>query len=321
MSVKSLGLRQDLAVLCDDDSLIDMELQADVLAPTIGVTTEGGFYPVLPIGTSLKLGDTRRNQDGTWNGSAHKYDKRSFSVEEFGWKERIDNSNRLSNLQYFDDEVVSARIARAIVLAAREKRVAAAMQNTVAFDNNNTDSLIAGTDWTTPSTAKPLGDINKMSAQCFKQFGMKKNKLELVITQEAIDFAMLTDEISTRAKYTINLDLYTYSAAAEYLRQYFGIKKITVVSSTYNAAGIGGAFSATDMWDPNIMVLKLPSFSMNSWKFPSLLRQPVFTPFATDLKYESYIDDEVDSTIVRVREWRGLVNDYNWGVIMNGIVV
>lgn len=316
MSVRNYTLRNDLRDLVIEDSLINSPLLANALAPTIDVTTVEASFNVLPTGETLRTGDTRRNTDGTFNKGTHKYDKGSYATEEFGWEESSDNVQRLTNLEFFDDQLITSLICNSVVLICREKRVADAFQKTSAYPAANQET--AGELWTDKSAASPRTDINNCSLKAWQAFGLKKRNLEFIMTEDNLEAAMLCDETRKDASFTINLDEYTFEAAANYLARIWGIWKVTIVSSTFNAAGLGGAFEATEMWSNDGCILRLPPNGVQSWKLPAFARQPVYTPFAKDRRFESNDNFDNDSTSVRVREYRGLTMNYKYGIILNG---
>lgn len=321
MSQTKTTTRLDLQVLCEEDSIYQNLLKADVLSPPIGVNLPSADFNTIPAGEFMRIGNVERNEDGSFGTTGYATDTDSYKTEEFGAMERVDLTSALINSTWFDEEVQAGKLARMRIIMAREKRVADEWTDHASFPAGNKQAATAL--WSSASTAKPLTDIDNMSNKCRAAMGLRKNALNLVLTYDAVVAAMKSDVVRTDGKYTTNLDTLGFDSQVNYLKSYLGVRDIIVVDPMFNANGIDAGKSFDEVWDKAYAWMVLPtSISGNTFAKPAFSRQPYFRPYSPNgaLKYDSWYDQLRDSNFVRAREYRGVYMNYNFGCILTGVL-
>lgn len=309
-------LRQDLKMLVDEASLVETPLVAPILAPECPVTQDSAKAATLPKGELSKVPfDTRRNQDGSFNSGGFSAGEIEYSTEEHGWDQRIDDVQRLLNLDYFDTEVVSSKIAVAMIKLNREVRIADAYQTEANF-GARVEGVTA--PWDDLTNAKPYTDIKALSALAFEHFGMKKEMLDFVVHKDMADMVIRSNEVRAGGQYLTNIDLLTEDQIAQYLRQYLKVKRVILVDGVYNDAGLGISVPKfSEVWSPDFAALVYPAG--NQIFSPGFCKQPVYTPYAKDYNLYSYPIITHKKTVIHCEEYRGVKTDYSYGVMLKGL--
>ena len=125
------------------------------ILPTFDVSEQSADYPVIPIEAILKVPVTKRAPDGSYPRSTWEFETGTYSCEEYGWEERVDDAEANLYARYFDAEEVAVKRAVDILLRQQEKRISAAV-----FNTSNFSSTAVSTEWSTAASCTPRADIN-----------------------------------------------------------------------------------------------------------------------------------------------------------------
>lgn len=319
--IDNSDLRHDLFALTMEDSIIHSPLLASQLAPEIGVDQVSANNPVILAGETMKDGDTRRNPAGGANRSTMVLDSQGYSTEPYFWEHQIDKLTMLTNMQYFNEQIIGTQICKAKLDLGRELRVANGYQDLTAFTAQTGSVVTAAAAWTDASNADPILDLKSMSDLAFAKFGVRKESMEFTIRDTIVDCIFNSDAL-VRGQYTTNLDTKTRLEMADYLRKFLKVGSVVITDGVYNVSGLGGTASFTNIWDSNFATLAWNDPSAGStWTFPTFARQPVYTPFTNDKIIHSYEEPANRSLIIAAEEYRGIEFNYKFAILLEDIDV
>ena len=152
--MESGTLRNDLVDLVEEIKFEDLNLAAEMIAPTVSVSKESGRYPVLDRESRMKVMETRRKNDGSFPRSDWTWSDDSYLTYEYGFEEEIDLTEALKDEEYLDQEAISAELAWQGLLLGRESRVAEALFNTSTF-TGATNTVGITNEWDDATNATP----------------------------------------------------------------------------------------------------------------------------------------------------------------------
>ena len=320
MAVKkgSLTLRYDLKELVDESPMETIEFVGDKVLPGIPVKETSAQMPVLPTGAGMKLLDLKRTPRGTFKRGQWVWGDSAYFTYEFGYEEPVDNVERLKNKDIFNEEVVSTQIARSQMMIVREKRISDAVFNATTF-TGAANFLSVTTEWSNIACTL-YADITAAHVKLFAKCGRPRSQLVLLINETVFRNIMRATEVRADVKYTVAVDKLNASQKASYLAEYLGIKEIQIATSFYDSAQLGiedATFSR--LWVDEYAMLYYPSPKVASWKVPGMGKQPIWALFSPDYRVESYNEEQTDSRIIRVREYRGVYIDTKYGFLFGNI--
>lgn len=318
---ESFTLRRDLLGHVNEDAMVPTEFVAEQLSPTVLVEQTSASMAVLERGETIKAADsTQRNTDGTSNQGTFSMGEDSYTTEHFIWEQVIDRIQLKISAQYYDSQVISAMIADMVLKIGREQRIAASYQNNAGFTAVDAGSVIAaGNAWTDQANATPWDNVEAMSEQAFDVAGIRKENMTLVMDRQVLSEVLRTDELVQNAKFTSNMEQLTVDVQKSYLKTYLGVEDIIVRSGTYNTAGINGVPAFDTIWDNSkIQLVKKPLSS--GFAFGGFSRQPSYSGlFGGKTMMSSYVKESHQQLIIRAEEYRGVKNDYKWGILLTGV--
>lgn len=265
------------------------------LLPIFEVPEQSADYPVIPIEAILKVPVTKRAPDGSYPRSGWEFETGTYSCEEYGWEERIDDAEANLYARYFDAEEVAVKRAVDILLRQQEKRISAAMFNTSNFSNT-----AVSTEWSTAATCTPRADVNTGKQAMRAASGLMPNVLAMSL--KVLENLLLTAEITDALKYTNPIELGGMEAQKRVLAQYFGVDRILVGNAIYDAGKKGKAMSITDLWDDEYLGLFKVSTGGKDLKEPIVGRSFLWeSDSPQNLTTESYREEQTRSDVFRVR--------------------
>jgi len=103
------------------------------ILPVFEVPEQSADYPKIPIEALIKIQDTKRGPRGHYNRSDYEFKTGTYSCEEFGWEEQVDDAEANLYRRYFDAEEVAIKRAVDVLLRGREVRIAAMLFNSGNF--------------------------------------------------------------------------------------------------------------------------------------------------------------------------------------------
>lgn len=119
---------------------------AQDIFPVHNVKKRSGQYPRIKIGEGslLRKDVTKRNATGTYNEVTRKHSWDNYLLEDRGLKERIDDDKAAEMDDFFDLEVITAKLVKRAMLLDLEVQAATTLMDTAVF--MNADSTVAYTE-------------------------------------------------------------------------------------------------------------------------------------------------------------------------------
>lgn len=189
-------LRPDLA-----GSLLKFDLDAASrgfvgldIAPVIEVDKPVGQYGVIEVKDLLRTQETRRASDGAYNRGQARATKDSYSCDEHGFEEPVDDREAEMFGDWWDAEQLATSRARDAVLANHNTRVV-----TMALAVSNTNA--AGNVWT-GSSGTPITNLIAAKLAVRSRTGLVPNAM--VIDIEVFMYLRLNPQMQDAAWGTVN---------------------------------------------------------------------------------------------------------------------
>jgi hypothetical protein len=293
-------LRPDLA-----GSLMEFDLAADRLGfiasrvlPVVEVAKASGTFGKIPLAQLLQTRETKRAPGSGYSRGNFTFDDASYSCEEHGAEEPVDDREAAMYSEYFDAEQIAALRAYDAVLRNAEIRAAALLFNATTFASYKTT---CGTEWSTIATATPLTNVETAVRAVWARTGLWPNAL---ICSRTV-FRNL--RLCTQVKEAIqsagagNATKPTDITPAM-LAQVFDLDEVIVAGSPKNSAKEGQTVSVAEIWDDEYAMVARVARS-SDMREPCIGRTFHWSEDGSSIggTVETYRDEPVRSNIVRVR--------------------
>jgi len=292
-------LRPDLA-----DSLQEFDLDMDRngfvasrVLPVFETQLQTSPFGKIPVEQLLQNPDTARAPGSGYNRGNFTFTTDTYTCEEHGWEEPVDDRESQMYASYFDAETVSAMRARDAVLRNYEKRVAAAVFNSTTWTSHTTGVT---TEWSTVASAIPVTDVHNAVLSVYSQCGMWADSL--IINQKVYKNLRLCAQVQDLVKAQNFMDVRQGTITPEVLNSVFDLEVI-VAGGVKNTADEGVAAVFADLWDDEFaMVCKLNR--TGDIREPGLGRTFHWGADGSSIgaTMETYRDETVRSDIVRARQ-------------------
>lgn len=265
--------------------------------PVFEVPEQAADYPVIPIESLLKVPSTKRAKRGAYPRGDWEFETNTYSCEEYGFEEPVDDVEAKLYARYFDAEEVGMEIAVDHIMRDHEKRVAAIAQDT---------SLAIGSasvtnEWDDAANATPKGDVKTAVQAMRAASGVVPNAG--IMSLKVFENLMVTAEIKNYLQYTSPHLVEGAEAQRRMLANYFGLSRILIGGGIEDTAKKGQSFSLADIWDDEYFSLARLSDGGNRLREPVLGRTFLWTADSPQTAtVESYREEQIRSEIIRVRE-------------------
>ncbi len=264
------------------------------IMPIFDVADQSADYPIIPIESLIHIPDTKRASRGNYNRSDYSFEMGTYSCDEYGWEEVIDDKESNLYARFFDAEEVAVIRATDILIRGLEKRIATAVFNT----SNITNTSAVTTEWST-ITSTPRSDVSAGKTAMRIASGLTPNAMVMSLT--VFENLLLVTEIRDALKYTNPIEMGGLEAQKKALSMYFGIDRILVGGAIEDTSKKGKSFSLADIWDDEYCGL-FKIASGNDLKDPALGRTFMWTADSPNIiTTEYYRQDEIRSDVYRVR--------------------
>lgn len=241
-------LRPDLA-----DSFMEFDLAADQLGyigtrvfPVIEVASQAGDFGKIPLEQLLQNSDTKRAPGSGYSRGTFTFEKATFSCQENGHEEVVDDREAKMYAEYFDAEVISTARAYNAVLRNAEQRVADAVFNTAVWTGSSLTTAVTN-EWDDATNATPIGDVEAAAQKVYDNSGLWPNAL--VVTEKVFRNLRLADQIRDRISSSGAGDSELAGRIVEQqIAQAFGLNYIIVAGGSKNTAAEGQTASVAPVW-------------------------------------------------------------------------
>ena len=296
-------LRPDLAASFE---AFDLEAEkagyiARKVMPTVDVASQAGNFGKIPLAQLLQQRNTTRSNGSGYARGNFTFDPASYSCEEHGAEEPVDDREAKMYAEYFDAELIATRRAYNSVLRNAEKRVADAIFNTTTWTGSSLTTDVSSTPWATVSTAVPLTNVEAAVQKVYDNSGLWCNALVInkKVFRNLRNTTQVTDRIASSGAGNRNL---ASDVSIQMLAEAFALDYIIVAGGSQNTAIEGQTASVGQIWSSTYaMVCRVAVGS--DFRDPCIGRTFHWSGDGSSIDgtIETYRDETVRSNIVRVR--------------------
>lgn len=245
----------------------------------------------------LRQRTTARAAKAKYNRDDHEIKDGSYSCEEHGWEELLDDGDRELYATDYDAEEVTAKLAVDVILRNQERRIAALLFNTTTWTGASYFTNNSGTPWSNTATnilSHVLAAIEKSRVLT----GLQPNAL--IVGKKTLNQMVQNDDVRYSIQGVAQL---SFKEAVKFLAPYFGVDRILVGDGVTNTANEGQAESLSDIWSNSYaMVARIAT--TNSIKEPCVGRTWMWTSDSpSNTVIEEYRDETVRSDVFRARHF------------------
>lgn len=215
--------------------------------PVIDVPTQNGNYGDIPAGQLLIPSNRKRNSDGSYQRRKLKFGDRSWSTTEYGGEGEVDDRESSIHDDYFDHELLAARVEQFGNVLDAEMRVAAILMNTANFTGRTT---AVATSWTNWSASDPIADIEAQKDSIHDACALdadvgwcSKTVLRDLKHNEKIISRIVSEGAGSPAKAS--------DVTIGMIKQVLGLEHLHVGAMSYNAANVNEDIDAQPVWNPD----------------------------------------------------------------------
>jgi hypothetical protein len=274
--------------------------------PVIDVASQSGNFGKIPLSQLLQQRDTKRNPGSGYARGNFTFESATYSCEEHGAEEPVDDRERQMYAEYFDAEIIAARRAYNAVLRNAEMRVASAVFNSGASAWSSGDASLytdVATAWTTANVASavPLTNVEAAVQKVYDNSGLWANAL--IVSKKTFrtlrNTSQVIDRIASSGAGDRNL---ASDVTVQMLQQAFDLDYVIVGGGSKNTAIEGQTASVGQIWsDGFAMVCRVAT--SNDFREPCIGRTFHWSGdgSSADGTMESYREEQSRADVIRVR--------------------
>ena len=269
---------------------------ANQVLPVLEVQNKAGIFGKIPLEQLLQNSETKRAPGSGYSRSNFTFTTDSFSCEEHGHEEPVDDAEAEMYADFFDAELIATQRAMSAVLVNHEKRCADLLFNTSTFTPTSVTN-----EWDDASNCTPVDDVEGRVQAIYDASGLWANALIInkKVFRNLRESSQVRDRIAssgagdpTKAQdITVNM-----------LKAVFDLDYIFVGGGTKNSANEGQSASPAQIWSGEYaMVAKVATGA--DVREPCLGRTFHWSADGSVAAgmIESYRDENVRSDVIRVR--------------------
>ena len=285
-------------------SLMEFDLQANYggfiandVFPVLEVQNKAGIFGKVPLEQLLQNTETRRAPGSGYARSGWTFTTDSFSCEEHGWEESVDDSEAEMYADFFDAELIATQRAMSNILVNHEKRLAAALFNTSTFSPTTVTN-----EWNkADGTGVPVTDVETAVQAIYDASGLWSNAL--IVGKKVFRHLRENSQVRDRiASSGAGDPTKAQDVTVNMLKAVFDLDYIFVCGGTKNSANEGQTATPAQIWDDEYaMICKVATGA--DVREPCLGRTFHWSADGSTAggMLESYRDENVRSDVVRVR--------------------
>jgi len=293
--------RPDLATFLEYD--LESEKSGYVATqvfPVVDVMSQAGNFGKIPIEQLLQQRDTKRAPGTGYARGNWTFDKATYSTEEHGAEEVVDDREAKMYSDYFKAEQISTMRAFSSVLRNAEQRVADAVFNTTTWTGSAL-ATTAGTAWATIASAVPITNVEAAVNKVYDGSGLWANAL--IINRKVFRNLRNTTQIIDRINASgAGSPSKASDVTEEMLAAVFDLDYVIVAGNSKNSAKEGQSATPSQIWSSSYaMVCKIAT--SGDMREPCIGRTFHWADDGSSIggTVESYRDEKVRGDVIRVR--------------------
>lgn len=269
---------------------------ANQIFPVLEVQNKAGIFGKIPLAQLLMNSETRRAPGSGYSRSNFTFTTDSFSCEEHGHEEPVDDAEAEMYADFFDAELIATQRAMSSVLVNHEKRLADLLFNTSTFSPTTITH-----EWDDATNAVPVDDVEARVQAIYDASGLWANAL--IINKKVFRNLRECDQVRDRiASSGAGDPTKAQDITVNMLKAVFDLDYIFVGGGTKNSANEGQTASPAQIWSGEYAMVARVATG-NDPKEPCLGRTFHWSAdgSAAGGTIESYRDETVRSDVIRVR--------------------
>lgn len=299
-------LRPDLAGSLEQfDLAMDREgfIGSQVL-PVFDAARSAGTFGKIPLAQLLQTRDTTRAPGATYSRGSYKFEPDTYTTQEQGAEEPVDDNDRENYRDYLDAELVATARAYDAVLRNQEIRVAAMIFNATTWTGASLTTAITN-EWDDAANAVPITDVEAAVRKVWENSGLWPNTL--IINRHVFRNLRNCDSIIERVNAAgAGSPSKPSDITLAMLSAVFDLPRILVGGSAKNTALEGAAAAIGKIWsDEYAMVCR--TAVTNDIREPCIGRTFHWAQDGSQIggTVEEYREEQTRSDIKRVRHQVG----------------
>lgn len=269
-----------------------------------------GAYTAITRASILRARDVKRAPKSIYNRDTYEGADVSFNCAEYGQEQALDDSERALYMSDFEGELVTAAMARDILLREQEKRVAAALQNTSTFTGSALYTDNSGTPWSTAGT-DIVAQVDAARDKVRANSGLEANAVVMSVGHRT--------NIKKNTGIKAALQYVARATEAEILgalADLFGVRYVLMGGGAKNTAAENATASISDIWSTLYVWVGVIA-ETQALSEPCIGRTIIFAPDSSEVSVEEYREEQTRSTIYRARHnVQELIQDAYFGHLM-----
>ena len=306
MATPSAVLATQRPDLAESFEAFDLEAEkanyvAQKVFPVVDVDSQAGNFGRIPLAQLLQQRQTLRSPGGGYARGNFTFEPATYSCEEHGAEEPIDDREAKMYANYFDSEVIATRRAYNSVLRNAEARMAATVFNTATWTGATLFTNVSGVPWATVAGALPITNVEAAVQRVYDNSGLWANAL--IINRRVFRNLRNTPQVFDRIASAGAGDRSLASdVTVQMLAEAFGLDHVIVAGGSQNTATEGQAAAVGQIWGSNLAMVCRVATS-NDFREPCIGRTFHWSGDGSNIDgaIETYRDETVRSSIVRVR--------------------
>jgi hypothetical protein len=264
--------------------------------PVFEAGLQAGPFGKITIESLLRAVRTNRASGGGYNTTEFEFTTDTYATNEHGLVVPVDKRNAAIYANYFDAEVVAAKLARHGVMVNQEARIAAKVFNAGTFSPTAVTN-----EWDDADNAAPIDDIEAAVQRLYAK-GVIANALVLnwKVFRNLRNCGQVIDRITSAGA---GQSAKPSQITAQLLATVFDLEQVIVAGAQSNSAAQGQAASIGSVWsDEYAMVCRVASPGA-SIEEPCLGRTFHWGEDGSSIggTYESWYDEDIRGDKVRCR--------------------
>lgn len=294
-------LRPDIADSLEEfDVLAErQEMVATRILPPFPVARGSGRFGRIPVEQLLQSPETMRASGSSYNRGEWSFTDDSFTCQEYGWEEPVDDRERNLYADFFEAATVSAQRAMGIILRAMESRIASQLFNATTFAGQTAGVT---NEWDDAENATPIDDVESAVQNVYSQCGLWANALVInrKVYRNLRNASQIVDRISSSGAGNPSKPS---DVTPEMLKAVFDLDYIFVAGGTENTANPGQDAAFGQIWSDEYALVCRVATKASDFREPCLGRMFHWTGDGSqvDGRVETYREEQTRSDIVRVR--------------------
>lgn len=267
--------------------------------PVFDTEKKAATFPKVTRESIMRTSDTRRAVRSEYNRDGFEVEEGSFSCEENGTEQPLDDGERSLYKDQFSPELVAVKIATNRVLMNQEIRIKNIVQNASTFAGSDLYTDVSSSAPFDTAASDVMLAVRNAKSKVRANSGVPANAL--ILNETAREWLKSNTGIKDAIKYVKEL---TDEELNKALASLFGLKYVLVAGAMYNSAKEGQTFSGAYIWSSLYATVCRIAADAIDLSQPGLGRTFNWVSDAAEnVIVEEYREEKIRSDVFRVRQY------------------